>query len=160
MARAPDQPVILPAGLLDADALLCLQNAAFPEQPWSRRDIDTLLGSPGTIAFQAARRSNGDLAPRGYILARIAADEVEVLSLGILGPARRNGIATRLLMRVLEKAGDAGCRRACLEVAADNAPAIALYRVAGFSAVGRRRGYYARPDGRHIDALVLARDLP
>ena len=36
-----------------------------------------------------------------------------------------------------------------------NAAARALYARAGFAEVGRRRGYYQRPDGRREDALVL-----
>ena len=42
---------------------------------------------------------------------------------------------------------------------ADNAPAQALYDRAGFAPAGRRRGYYAGPDGRVLDALVLRREL-
>jgi ribosomal-protein-alanine N-acetyltransferase len=46
-----------------------------------------------------------------------------------------------------------------LEVAEDNAPARALYAQAGFEEVGRRKGYYARPQSAAVDALVLRRRL-
>ena len=45
-----------------------------------------------------------------------------------------------------------------LEVADDNAGAIALYSGAGFGRVGARRGYYPRETGA-VDALVMRRDL-
>ena len=50
-------------------------------------------------------------------------------------------------------------QRAFLEVSAENPAAIALYDLAGFRTEGRRRGYYAPPQGARIDALVMARDL-
>jgi ribosomal-protein-alanine N-acetyltransferase len=46
-----------------------------------------------------------------------------------------------------------------LEVAADNAPALALYQRAGFETVGRRRGYYARIEGPAQDAVLMRRAL-
>ena len=44
-----------------------------------------------------------------------------------------------------------------LEVAAGNAPALALYGREGFAEVGRRRRYYRHPTE---DALVLGRTTP
>ena len=44
-------------------------------------------------------------------------------------------------------------------MAADNAGALALYAAAGFEAVGRRAGYYGRPSGGAVDALVMRRRL-
>ncbi|MFX8246689.1 hypothetical protein ABTL56_19205, partial [Acinetobacter baumannii] len=58
-----------------------------------------------------------------------------------------------------QAAGDAGAEGLFLEVAADNEPAIALYRSAAFVPVGRRAGYYRRPGGAAMDALVLRRAL-
>ena len=54
------------------------------------------------------------------------------------------------------------CRRRAarlfLEVAADNAAALALYRTAGMAETGRRADYYRRPGGA-VDALVLSKVL-
>jgi [ribosomal protein S18]-alanine N-acetyltransferase len=45
-------------------------------------------------------------------------------------------------------------------VNAGNAPALALYRAAGFAEAGRRPGYYPRdPDAAPADALILTRRL-
>ena len=52
-----------------------------------------------------------------------------------------------------------GAQSLFLEVADDNPAAQALYAKAGFVSVGRRTGYYARPSGRAVDALVLRRSL-
>jgi [ribosomal protein S18]-alanine N-acetyltransferase len=47
-----------------------------------------------------------------------------------------------------------GVRVLFLEVGVDNPAARALYAQAGFEEVGRRLGYYTRPNGL-ADALVL-----
>jgi ribosomal-protein-alanine N-acetyltransferase len=47
-------------------------------------------------------------------------------------------------------------KRLFLEVAADNAAALRLYKGLGFAAVGRRKAYYRRPGGQPVDAVVLA----
>jgi ribosomal-protein-alanine N-acetyltransferase len=44
-------------------------------------------------------------------------------------------------------------------VAEDNAGALALYARLGFAAAGRRAGYYGRPAGGAVDAIVMRRAL-
>jgi ribosomal-protein-alanine N-acetyltransferase len=59
--------------------------------------------------------------------------------------------------------GDARARSAAtahLEVAADNAAALALYDGAGYRRTGLRRGYYRRGDSTPIDAVLMAKALP
>jgi len=134
----------------DLDALTRLHAECFPEAPWSRSALALLLAQPETVAFLAEAES-GLL---GFILLRRAADEAEVLSLGVARQARRRGLASRLLAEGRAWLGPA-TGRLFLEVAAENAAALALYRSLGFRTVGRRDKYYA--DGS--DALVLGRHL-
>jgi ribosomal-protein-alanine N-acetyltransferase len=98
------------------------------------------------------------LAPHAFVLLRRAADEVEVLTLATDPLARRQGLARKLLIQALDaQSGAAAC---FLEVAANNAPARALYAGLGFAQVGTRRGYYHGSDGTRTDALVLRAALP
>jgi ribosomal-protein-alanine N-acetyltransferase len=53
----------------------------------------------------------------------------------------------------------ADAKRLFLEVSADNTAAIKLYGGLGFEPVGRRNGYYRRPGGQPVDAIVLALTL-
>ena len=52
-----------------------------------------------------------------------------------------------------------GAAKLFLEVAEDNAPAQHLYHMLGFTAVGRRPGYYRRKTGPAVAALTLRRIL-
>ena len=46
-----------------------------------------------------------------------------------------------------------------LEVAKDNASALALYERFGFVKVGERAGYYRRADGTRATAVVMRKSL-
>ncbi len=132
----------------DAPALAALHAAAFPPaQAWGADTIGLLLALPG--AFGLWR----DYA--GLVLARMAADEAEVLTIGVAPDTRRRGHGAALLRGALAAARARGAGAMFLEVAAGNAPALALYAREGFAEVGRRRRYYS--DG--ADALVLKRGL-
>jgi ribosomal-protein-alanine N-acetyltransferase len=83
------------------------------------------------------------------LLLRVAADEAEILTIGVT--ARRLGVGRALLVAGVEKVRALGAAKMFLEVAADNAAARGFYAQAGFVEVGRRPNYYANG----ADALVL-----
>ena len=119
--------------------------------PWSKADFATFTADP--LAFLLVE---GDA---GFLLGRAVAGEAELLTLAVAPESRRLGLGARLVARFLYQARLRGATRAFLEVSAENPAAIALYESAGFADAGRRRGYYATPEGRRIDAIVLARDV-
>ena len=119
--------------------------------PWSAADFAAFVADP--LAFVLVE---GDA---GFILGRAVAGEAEVLTLAVAPESRRLGLGRKLVARFIYQAQVRGAVRAFLEVSAENAAAIALYDSAGFAAEGRRKGYYATPEGVRIDALVMARDL-
>jgi ribosomal-protein-alanine N-acetyltransferase len=160
MRRPGPEARILAGGVLDAPVSAALQNDAFPEQPWSGEDVATLVRGPGSLALLAAGRAYGEVMPLGYVLARVAGGEAEILSLAVTGEAWRQGLGRRLLAETMSAAAGRGARRIHLDVATDNAAAIALYSAAGFETAGRRPGYYTSGPGPAKDALLLARDLP
>jgi ribosomal-protein-alanine N-acetyltransferase len=97
--------------------------------------------------------------PCGFAMSRVAADEAEVLSIVVAGARRRSGLGQALLAAHLAQLAARGVTRLFLEVEESNAPAIALYRRFGFATVGRREGYYPKPDGSRVAALVMRLDL-
>ena len=88
------------------------------------------------------RRARGEL-PVGYALVWRAADEVHLLDLAVIADARRGGFGRALLGAVIAHGHAEKARLLLLEVRAGNAPALALYRSAGFFEHGVRRAYYS-----------------
>lgn len=139
-----------PATEGDLPDLATLHRAAFPDAPWDAATLRPLIFAAGAIAL---------IAPGGFILLRLAADEVEIITLAVAPGERRRGLGRRLLSAGLARAAAAGAAVAFLEVATDNPAALSLYRSGGFEQAGRRRNYYRRPSGGPVDALVLTRNL-
>jgi ribosomal-protein-alanine N-acetyltransferase len=80
--------------------------------------------------------------------------EAWVNNMAVRRDRQRHGIGRALLEDLLEAARLAGIPTTLLEVAADNAPAQAMYQRYGFQTVGVRRGYY---QASKTDALVMRR---
>lgn len=119
-------------------------------ESWDAAALADLLAMPGAFGFLAG----GD-DPVGFVLARIAADEAEILTIAVLPDARRTGQASRLLTTAASAAQSRGATVLFLEVEADNSPALALYEGQKFHNVGRRAHYY----GQNRHAIVLSRNL-
>jgi [ribosomal protein S18]-alanine N-acetyltransferase len=134
--------------LAHAAVLAAVHAAAFPPaEAWGEDAISLQLALPGVFGFLDERG--------GMLIARIAGQDAEVLTLAVQPGARRQGIARTLLRSAIAEAHGRGATALFLEVATTNVAARALYRQAGFGEVGQRRRYYA--DGS--DAIVLRMNL-
>jgi ribosomal-protein-alanine N-acetyltransferase len=134
---------LIGATLAHAAVLAELHAAAFPTgEQWNARAFGDMLAMPGAFGFIDERG--------GFIMARVAGGEAEILTLAVAPSSRRQGIARELVSAVVGAVPDVPV---FLEVAANNEPAQCLYRGAGFTACGRRRDYY----GPGRDAIVLRR---
>lgn len=120
---------------------------------WTAEDLAAFAGRPGCAVL-----ADADLSC-GLILVQAAADEAEVVNLGVVPAKRRRHIGSGLLTEAEEYAARRGALRMFLEVAADNVPALALYARAGFARIGTRSSYYRRPGGDRIDALLLSKEI-
>jgi len=99
---------------------------------------------------------NPDLC--GFIILSHVADQAEILTLAVDPAQRRGGIARQLVDGACEVLKQRGAAVVFLEVAEDNAAAIAFYRAGGFLPIGRRPAYYKRKTGR-VAALTYRKDL-
>lgn len=93
-----------------------------------------------------------------FIICSVAADQAEILTLATHPDARRTGLGRTLLAETVTALRDKQVTELFLEVAEDNLAARALYKGAGFSAIGRRPGYYRRPEGR-MAAITFSKKL-
>ena len=162
MAEGAPQQVEPAVGLrratsADIDPLLDIEAASFSD-PWSRYAVAGSIASPATVVTVAewSGHPGGPPIVVGYSVLARAADEAELLNLAVAEGARGRGVGTALVRRAITDAAEWGAWAVFLEVRASNAAALALYGRAGFSEVGRRRGYYRRP---LEDALILRREL-
>ncbi len=126
--------------------LAALHAGCFTDAAWDVAAMAALLAMPGAVAL-TARDGNG---PCGFLLARVAGGEGEIISIGVLPDRRGQGVGALLARHLIARVA-AAARVLFLEVGADNRSALALYGRLGFVEVGRRARYYA--DGR--DALLM-----
>ena len=145
--------MIEPAGAELAAVLAEIHARAF-EEGWSAAEIAKLLESPAVFAMISAAPER-----RGFVMAWAAAGDAELITVAVVPEARRKGIGAALVEAAGAFARARGAATIHLEVAEDNAPARALYARLGYEEVGRRRGYYARPEG-FADAIVMRLTLP
>jgi ribosomal-protein-alanine N-acetyltransferase len=146
-----------PAQPRHAPQIAALHAASF-NRGWSVAEIEALMADRNVVTdvLRAAARSP---SIDGFSLSRIAVDEAELLSIAVSSKRRGKGGSSKLLARHLARLQAAGARRVFLEVDEHNVPALRLYARFGFSEIGIRPAYYARPDGTHGQARVLARAL-
>ena len=90
----------------------------------------------------------------GYILATIIADEAEIISIAVDPDHQGRGIAGDLLLQFMTHCRTFDVAVITLEVAADNLPALGLYRQHGFAEFGLRKGYY-RHGNQKTDAIMM-----
>lgn len=130
--------------------MAALYASAFIEsRTWDADEIADLIAGPG--GFLVAR-------PGGFAIGRAVAGEAELVTI-VVGPAtQRKGTGRALLTAFEGEARARGATTAFLEVAADNAAALGLYRSAGWEETGQRAKYYARTSGA-VDALTMAKPL-
>ncbi len=165
VASCPSGVSALPEGMRlrrmrwwDLPEVSALDGALFRAQAWSLATFwSELAGVDETRHYivveqveQVEQVGGARLVGYGGLL--LSAGSADVATLGVAPEARRRGLGRALLQELLGHAALRGVAQVMLEVAVGNAPAIALYRRAGFEVISRRRGYY-QPSGE--DALIM-----
>ena len=149
-------PVVLsPGGDADLRGVMTVMDDSFDPrfgEAWTMAQCAGLLPLPG-VWLTLARHEEEVL---GFSLARLVADEAELLLLAVKAAGQRRGIGRILLEHFEDEAAARGAVRLHLEVREGN-HALSLYEQAGFGLVGRRRDYYCGQKGDRYDALTLAK---
>jgi ribosomal-protein-alanine N-acetyltransferase len=129
----------------DLPSVLAIERRSFPT-PWSLAMFVLELSKPSGICLAASDREG--LA--GYLICSRYADVWHLMNVAVAPERRRRGIATTLIRRLFEDAGEAA--RLTLEVRTSNRAAIEMYERFGFRSAGTRRRYY-HDNGE--DALIM-----
>lgn len=132
----------------DVDSVATIEQECF-SLPWSRASIAAELANVNARFF--VWEEGG--AVLGYAGAWRILDEYDVGNIAVRLSARRRGIASQLVERLIVCAGEEGVSDISLEVRVGNTAARALYERYGFVTEGVREKYYV--DGE--DALIMWR---
>jgi RimJ/RimL family protein N-acetyltransferase len=156
----------------DAAALVALASAVSGEsEGWllsdstwrsvgdERRYIRALRRHPNAALYVADTK--------GILIGRLsltrdpnpASAHVADLGLMVAASHRRQGVGTALLRTAERWAREAKVTKLELHVFPHNAPAIALYEHLDYVQEGVRRDHYRLPDGRLVDAILMAKQL-
>jgi ribosomal-protein-alanine acetyltransferase len=119
---------------------------------WPEVSVKEVLEWQGMLGMA----SEADSKLVGFLIARQAKNEAEVLNLAVAPERRRQGEGRALLGAAFESLHARGVSRVFLEVRESNAAAIAFYSKHGFSKSGRREGYYR---DRFEAAIVMEKNL-
>jgi ribosomal-protein-alanine N-acetyltransferase len=149
---------IFPLETADAGIAATLHRARFP-QPWNDGEFHSLLSQDPVYGFLALKEGAVGRTAGGFVLARAAGGEAEILTIGVDLRFARAGLGWRLMQAALREAKMRGAEDVFLEVDERNVAACGLYAKLGFAKVGERKAYYAAADSSRSTALVMRRDL-
>jgi ribosomal-protein-alanine N-acetyltransferase len=136
----------------DAPAIAeILRNSAEAAQ-WPPESYAKVAESPGGLVLVCDASGQ----PVGFVAARQAADEAEILNIAVHRDLRGKGIASALLLAALDEFRRSSIARVFLELRESNLPALTLYNRHGFTPSGRRKAYYHHPTE---DAISMLRKL-
>lgn len=151
------------ASMLDCGRMAAIHAEGFAIG-WEPGDFEQMLVEQVIADVLVSQALIGHVVT-GFALSRVVLDEAELLTIALDREVRGLGLSAPLLERHMARAAQAGAQAMFLEVADDNAAALTLYRGAGFSEIGRRKGYYPASQGpspghgNRRDALTMRADL-
>ena len=148
----------------DVDRLMDVMEASFDphyREAWTRRQVEDSLALPSTymllIGDDGTPPAEG-VEAAGFVLARQAVDEIELLLIAVRPNLRGKGLGRALLRQFFESARTREAVKVFLEMRANN-PAEKLYRAEGFVQIGQRKDYYRTVTGHPLDALTFGREV-
>ena len=119
--------------------------------PWSENSVASELDN--SLALWLVAEVDGEVA--GYIGSQTVMGETDMMNVAVHPEYRRQGVAERLVISLIEHLRLRSSHCLTLEVRASNEPAKNLYAKIGFVEIGCRKNYYRNPKE---DALILRKE--
>ncbi len=110
--------------------------------PWSLAAVKDMFHVDGYYSLVAENEEKEIVA---YVGMKSVFDEADITNVAVSPAMRRQGIARKLIAKLLAQAELMEINSIFLEVRASNLPAIVLYEQAEFQECGRRKNYYEAP---------------
>ena len=140
-------PAIRRLAYSDLPGVIAIERRSFPA-PWSLAMFVLELSKPSGICLAAA--DGEELA--GYLVCSRYDQVWHLMNVAVAPERRRQGVARRLIGRLMEETGEGADLPITLEVRVSNREAIAMYEGIGFRSAGVRPRYYQDNDE---DALIM-----
>lgn len=131
----------------DIDAILDISSLSF-SVCWSKSSYIQELSNPVAKYFVAKINS----AVVGFAGTWIVLDEAHITNIAVHPNYRQQGIASKILEKLLSYCKTQGCTAYTLEVRSSNGAAKALYKKYNFKQDGVRKGYY---EDNKEDAILM-----
>jgi [ribosomal protein S18]-alanine N-acetyltransferase len=138
----------------DIDVLLPFEDVMFGTEAWSRNAYVEEVTDAELRYYLVAESDDGEILGDGGLMT--IAETAQIVTVGVLPHARRQGIGRVLIQALVAEARRRQAEEVLLEVRIDNDAAQRLYESEGFSVIGKRRGYY---DQGRVDAVVMRYEL-
>ena len=119
--------------------------------PWSENSVASELENKLALWLVALE---GDRVA-GYVGSQTVLGETDMMNIAVHPDFRRQGIAEKLVISLVEALKERESHCLTLEVRASNLPAQSLYEKLGFQQIGLRTNYYRNP---REDALILRKE--
>lgn len=119
--------------------------------PWSENSVASELNNPLSLWLVAV---DGERVA-GYVGSQTVMEESDMMNVAVHPDYRKQGMATALIVGLVEELRKRGSHCLTLDVRASNEMAISVYRKLDFQEVGRRKNYYRNP---REDALILRKE--
>ena len=126
---------------------------------WGTAEIANLIEQDNVLCIIAKEVGKPKAAPLAFAMVRMAADEAEILSIGVDPSERRTGIATKIMDEITRRLHAERTKMLFLEVDLANQPAVNLYKQLRFKSIAERPSYYQHDNGEQSAALVMRLDL-
>lgn len=133
--------------------VMTIEATAYPK-PWTRAVFESELRQivDGTRYYVIARRARHVVGYAGlWFVADPDGMQAHVTNIVSAAAARRQGVATALMLHLARTARERGATAWTLEVRASNVAAQEMYRRFGFAPAGVRKRYYENTE----DAIVM-----
>lgn len=146
---------IRPASVADIRGMIALERQSPSAAHWPEPTYARIFSADSATRIALVVQDR-DRSVRGFIIARVVGEEVEIENIVVDRKRRNQGLGTKLVENIVERSGSRNASRLFLEVRESNPGARALYEKCGFVLSGRRRAYYSSPSE---DAVLYTRTL-